>query len=143
MEKAVQVRSAGEGDEAAVLALWRDCGLVVPYNDPSADFRFARAKAGSDVLVGVDSVSGIIGSVMVGHDGHRGWVYYLSCAPDCRGRGIGRLLMGAAEQWLAERGVRKLQLMVRQSNQQVLGFYQALGYETGPVVVMQKWLEQS
>lgn len=136
-----QVRPARGGDEDTVVALWRDCGLVVSHNDPAADFRFARAKPNSDVLAAVDLDDAIVGSVMMGHDGHRGWVYYLSCAPALRGRGIGRCLIRAAERWLAERGVRKLQLMVRRSNRQVLGFYQGLGYEASPVTVMQKWLD--
>jgi hypothetical protein len=63
---------------------------VTGYNDPALDFRFALAKTGSDILVGVDVEGWIVGSVMVGHDGHRGWVYYVASCPRHRKQGIGR-----------------------------------------------------
>ncbi len=138
--KPVTIRPAREADEPAVIALWRACGLVVPYNDPSTDFRFARAKPASDVLVAV-SDGHIAGSVMVGHEGHRGWLYYVAADPGLRGQGIGKAVVTAAEQWLKERGVPKAMLLVRDTNTQVQGFYERLGFETSPRVVMQKWLE--
>ena len=77
---------------------------------------------------------------MVGHDGHRGWVYYLAVAESHRGTGLGRRLMLAAEDWLRDRGVVKLQLMVRSANAGVLDFYDRLGYEDADVQVRAKWL---
>ena len=139
----VAIRSALESDEVAVVALWRACGLVVSYNDPATDFRFARAKTNSDILVGTDGAGKIVGSVMVGHDGHRGWVYYVSSDPERRGQGIGRAMMGAAEDWLESRGVVKVQLMVRETNTPVISFYEGIGFESIPRTVMQKWLKPS
>ncbi len=133
------IRGARAVDEPAVVALWHACGLVASYNDPAADFRFARAGACSDVLV-AEAAGGIVGSVMVGHDGHRGWLYYVAAAPDVRGHGIGRHLVQAAEQWLRQRGVVKAQLLVRETNTKVVAFYQRLGFETAPRTVMGKWL---
>jgi GNAT superfamily N-acetyltransferase len=80
---------------------------VTSYNDPTHDFRFAHGKVNSDVLVGIATNGSLIGSVMVGHDGHRGWVYYLAADPNYRKQGIGRCMIEAAEQWLKERGVVK------------------------------------
>ncbi len=77
---------------------------------------------------------------MVGHDGHRGWVYYVAVDPEIQGEGIGRLVMEAAEAWLRERGIRKIQLMVRDSNAVAQGFYRAIGYESSSVAVLAKWL---
>ena len=134
------IRPAAPDDESSVVALWRACDLVASYNDPGADFRFARAGACSDVLVGVDETGRILGSVMVGHDGHRGWLYYVASAPDARGSGIGRQLMQAAEDWLRQQGVVKVQLLVRETNTKVVSFYERLGYEVAPRVVMGKWL---
>src|SRR6266705_4347284 len=111
-----QIRSATENDVAAVVELWRSCGLVVSHNDPNADFRFARDGAGSDVLIAVDADHRVVGSVMVGHDGHRGWLYYVAVDPAGRRRGIGRSMVEAAEQWLAKRGIVKAQLMIRETN---------------------------
>lgn len=78
---------------------------------------------------------------MVGGDGHRGWVYYLATHPDARGQGLGRQLMDAAEAWLRERGLPKIQFMVRRGNDGVIGFYEHLGYETQDVVVLGRRLD--
>jgi ribosomal protein S18 acetylase RimI-like enzyme len=128
-------------DEGDVAALWRACNLVTSYNDPGADFRFARAGACSDVLVAEDETGAISGSVMVGHDGHRGWLYYVASAPHLRGSGIGRQMLAAAEDWLRQHGVVKVQLMVRETNTEVVSFYEHLGFETVPRTVMAKWLK--
>ncbi len=137
------VRSATGEDEQAVVALWRACNLVASYNDPVADFRFAKAAPCSDVLVAVDTAGEIAGSVMVGHDGHRGWLYYVAAHPDSRGKGVGRQIVQAAEDWLHQRGVVKAQLLVRDTNTRVVGFYEHLGFEVSPRVVMTKWLKEN
>ena len=133
----MKIRSATAGDEAAVTALWKECGLTVSYNDPAADFRFALGKPNSDILVTED----ICGAVMVGHDGHRGWLYYLAVAPARQRQGVGRMPVTAAEQWLAERGVPKVHLMVRETNTAVTAFYRRLGFDLMPRINMQKWLK--
>lgn len=79
---------------------------------------------------------------MVGHDGHRGWVYYLSVDTDHRGRGLARALMSTAEDWLRSRDVVKAQLMVRHSNAQAMGFYERIGYEREGVTVLSRWLDE-
>ncbi|GMO31960.1 hypothetical protein TM233_45660 [Bradyrhizobium sp. TM233] len=80
-------------------------------------------------------------TVMVGHDGHRGWVYYVAVDPDGRKRGHGRLIMAAAEDWLRAAGISKLQLLVRRENAQANAFYGALGFELSTSVMFQKWLD--
>ena len=134
------VRPAEATDEADAVALWHACGLVASYNDPAADFRFARAGASSDVLVGIDESGAVIGSVMVGHDGHRGWLYYVAASPAARGAGIGRTMVRAGESWLHARGIAKVQLLVRDTNTAVVAFYERLGFEVSPRVVMSRWL---
>jgi ribosomal protein S18 acetylase RimI-like enzyme len=134
------VKSAVAEDERAVVALWHACDLVAPYNDPVADFRFAKAGPCSDVLVAVDDVGEVAGSVMVGHDGHRGWIYYVAAHPTSRSKGVGRSMVRAAENWLRQRGVGKVQLLVRETNAKVVSFYEHLGFEVAPRVVMSRWL---
>jgi ribosomal protein S18 acetylase RimI-like enzyme len=133
------VRSATANDETTVVALWRACNLVTSYNDPAHDFRFASGKENSDVLVGVNE-GRIVGTVMVGHDGHRGWMYYVAAHPDNRKQGIGKRMAEAAEQWLQSRGIVKVLLLIRETNTGVVDFYSHLGFEPVPRVVMQKWL---
>jgi len=122
-----------------VTALWEACGLTRPWNDPARDFALALGSGASAVLV-VRKGDALVGSVMVGFDGHRGWVYYLAVSPAHRRKGLGRALMAAAEAWLRARGAPKIQLMVREGND-ALGFYQALGLERQKVVTLGRFLD--
>lgn len=134
------IRPFQEQDRAAVLALWEACGLTRPWNPPEGDLNRALEGPSSAVLVAVADGSGVQGSVMVGDDGHRGWVYYLSVQPALQKSRLGQKLMTAAEDWLRARGVRKIELMVRNTNTQVVGFYEAIGYGQEPVTVLSRWL---
>ena len=129
-----------DADVQAVVELWQRCGLTRPWNDPSADIAFARRGPNSAILVGRHGGS-IVATVMVGHDGHRGWFYYLGVDPSLQGRGFGRVMTKAAEAWLTERGVAKAQLMVRADNDRVRAFYEALGYGEQERVIFAKWLD--
>lgn len=124
------------------VALWRAVGLTRPWNDPYADLQRAMDGPTSTVLAAVDDDPRLIGTVMVGHDGHRGWVYYLAVTEDAQRTGVGRRLMTASEAWLRERTVPKLNLMVRSTNVAVVSFYEAMGYESGEVVVLGKFLDE-
>ncbi len=137
---ALAMAPMGDADIAAVIALWQRCGLTRPWNDPAADIALARKGPNATVLVGRDD-SGIVASALVGHDGHRGWVYYVAVDPDFRHKGYGRVIMDAAENWLRARGIEKLQLMVRPDNSQVQAFYQSLGYLEQERIVYAKWLD--
>ncbi len=136
----MDIRNYESRDRTAVIALWQVCGLVVPgKNDPEADIDFAVASQDAEVLVGV--VDGkIAATAMVGHDGHRGWLYYVAVAPSRQKSGLGREMVEAAEEWLRRRGAPKAQLMIRETNTQVEAFYARLGYATIPRIVMQKAL---
>jgi ribosomal protein S18 acetylase RimI-like enzyme len=133
------ISDAADEDIETIVALWTRCGLTRPWNDPRADIARARAGANATVLVGRDGQD-IVASVMVGHDGHRGWFYYLSVDPDSQGRGHGRAITQAAERWLAARTIEKVMLMVREDNSAVHAFYKALGYFDQPRTVFAKWL---
>ena len=137
---ALTIAPIGDGDVADVIALWQRCGLTRPWNDPASDIARARKGENAAMLVGRDD-SGIVASVLVGHDGHRGWVYYVAVDPDCRHKGYGRVIMDAAEDWLRPRGIEKLQLMVRPDNSQVQAFYQSLGYLKQERIIYAKWLD--
>ena len=92
------------------------------------------------MLVGRDD-GAIVATAMVGHDGHRGWVYYVAVDPDRRNKGFGRAIMDAAEAWLRAAGVPKLQLLVRRDNLKAGTFYQSIGYEEADTIVFAKWID--
>jgi ribosomal protein S18 acetylase RimI-like enzyme len=124
----------------AAVALWHEVGLTRPWNDPVADLQRAAAGPASAVLAGLDD-GGLLATAMVGHDGHRGSVYYVAVRPDARGNGHGREIMRACEDWLSDRGIPKLNLMVRGQNESTAAFYAALGYGRDDVVVLSKRLD--
>ncbi|TMJ23690.1 MAG: GNAT family acetyltransferase [Alphaproteobacteria bacterium] len=134
------VKPIEDGDITEVIALWQRCGLTRAWNDPAADIALARKEANATVLLGRSDAT-LAASVLVGHDGHRGWVYYLTVDPDHRFKGYGRQIMLAAEGWLRARGIEKLQLMVRGDNPEVHAFYQSIGYFEQERVVFAKWLD--
>nr|WP_201469562.1 GNAT family acetyltransferase [Microbacterium hydrocarbonoxydans] len=127
------IRAFDRSDTDAVISLWEETGLTRPWNDPRLDIERKLAFQPELFLVAADVGSGsdsaIVGSVMAGYDGHRGWLYYLATAPSHRHRGIARGLVSTAEDLLLAMGCPKVQLMVRQGNEGVLGFYEGLGYE--------------
>jgi ribosomal protein S18 acetylase RimI-like enzyme len=136
------MREADAADASEVIALWETCGLIGPWNDPAADFERAVAGPASAILL-LHEAGTLVASVMLGFDGHRGWVYYLAVAPERRRAGLGRVMMDAAETWLRARGAPKIQLMVREDNEAALGFYEALGLERQPVVTLGRFLSGS
>ena len=121
----------------AVIALWHAAGVARPWNDPATDIAFARRGPHGTVLV-AEIAGQVVASVMAGEDGHRGWLYYVAVAPAQQGTGLGRVMVEAAEAWLAARGVWKVQLLVRRENEAVLGFYDHLGYRDTNSVCLQK-----
>ena len=133
----ISIRAATAADREITVALWEAAGLTRPWNDPRGDFDLALATPTSTILLAEADV-GLVGSVMVGFDGHRGWVYYLATAPERRGQGVGRALMTAAEDWLKAQGSPQIHLMVRGDNAAARGFYDALGYELQDVVTIGK-----
>jgi ribosomal protein S18 acetylase RimI-like enzyme len=136
----LSIAPVADADVAAVIDLWQRCGLTRPWNDPAADIALARRGPNSAILIGRDG-DAIVATAMVGHDGHRGWVYYVAVDPDRRISGHGRAIMNAAEDWLRQAGIVKLQLMVRPDNTKVQAFYESLGYDEQERVIYAKWLD--
>ncbi len=134
----MEIRPLAETSAAAAVALWGAAGLTRPWNDAEGDF--LRAVRGPDsAVLGVTGEDGaLLATAMVGHDGHRGWVYYLAVAAGHRGQGLAGRLVRACEDWVRARDITKIQLMVRRENEPVVAFYQRLGYEPSDVVVLGK-----
>jgi ribosomal protein S18 acetylase RimI-like enzyme len=136
----MEIRQFQPADAEAVIQLWSDCGLVVPWNDPYKDIQRKLRVQSEMFLVGL-SGDRLISSVMAGYDGHRGWINYLAVHPDHQQTGLGRLMMAKAEECLRAAGCPKINLQVRSSNVAVIAFYHALGFKADDTVSLGKRLE--
>jgi len=135
----VLIRTFRKGDEDAVVALWQVCGLTRPWNDPGEDI--ARKLSVQPELFLVGDLDGkVIATLMAGYEGHRGWVNYLAVAPECRRQGFGRVLMQQAEERLLALGCPKVNIQVRDSNADALGFYRGIGYVQDEAISLGKRL---
>jgi ribosomal protein S18 acetylase RimI-like enzyme len=127
------IRPFQPDDEAAVVELWRRCKLTVPWNDPYKDIATKLAFQPELFFVGlVDDT--IVASVMVGYEGHRGWINYLGVDPDYQRQGLGRQMMAKAEAALREIGCPKINLQIRETNTSVIAFYEKIGFSSDHVV---------
>ena len=137
----LEIRPFRESDQDAVVELWVECGLTVPWNDPVKDINRKLTTQPELFLVGAMGPR-LVASVMAGYDGHRGWINYLAVASDCRKMGFGRHIMDVAEARLRELGCAKIQLQVRNTNPGAVGFYWNIGYSVDNVISMGKRLEE-
>jgi ribosomal protein S18 acetylase RimI-like enzyme len=135
----LRIGDLAQADVESAVALWDQAGLLRPWNDPRADIARALATPTSTVLAGYLEDK-LAATVMVGWDGHRGWIYYLAVAEGRRRAGLGGRMLKAAEGWLSARGAPKLNLMIRTENLAVRAFYESLGYRVSDAIVMQREL---
>ncbi len=134
-----QIREIIDDDIEKIVSLWNAADVIRPWNNPVGDIEFARRNPHSTVLVLVHN-DHIVATTMVGDDGHRGWVYYVVVDPNHQARGFGRTIMVAAEDWLRDRGVWKVNLLVRQDNPSGDGFYRHIGYQDSRCTCFKKIL---
>jgi ribosomal protein S18 acetylase RimI-like enzyme len=136
----MNIQELGIESRDSVNALWNQAGLTRPWNSPEDDFDRACQGASSAVLGAFDE-GRLVATVMVGHDGHRGWVYYLAVTESKRRTGLGVMMMNAAEEWVQRHGIPKIQLMVREDNVDARDFYLHAGYEKSDVTVYGRRLD--
>jgi ribosomal protein S18 acetylase RimI-like enzyme len=137
----MDIRPFDESDEAEVIALWVGVfGYPAPHNDPATVIRHKLAVQPDLFFVARLDDGLLVGTVMGGYDGHRGWVYSLAVGPSARRRGVGTALMRHVERELAIRGCPKVNLQVLASNEATVAFYEKLGYSVEERVSMGKLL---
>lgn len=141
MTDGFSIRPYEEGDLSSVITVWQACELTRPWNDPAHDIDFCVRSQTSALFVGVRD-DALIATIMTGHDGHRGVIYYLGVTPGLQGKDFGRRMVSHAEDWLRQLGVWKVNLMIRDDNEMVRQFYQAIGYEEEPRVVMSRRIKE-
>jgi ribosomal protein S18 acetylase RimI-like enzyme len=136
----VLIRAFKEEDEARVIELWTLGGLVKPWNDPKKDIA-RKLKVQRELFLVAELEGSLVGVVMAGYEGHRGWVNYLAVDLGQRRRGIGTALMRDAERRLKLFGCPKINLQIRRENTAVQSFYAAIGFKEDEAVSMGKRLE--
>ena len=139
IDSAMIFRDFSSADTAGVVALWQECGLTRPWNDPVKDIRRKQTDKNGAFWV-VCRGDEVIASVMIGYDGHRGTINYLAIAPAFQRSGLGAELMRRAEAFLIEIGCPKVSFCVRKDNLSVLAFYDRLGYAADDVHFLGKRL---
>lgn len=135
----LSIRPYQAADEAQVIALWHQCNLVVPWNDPQRDIALKIEVQPHMFLVGVLDTT-VIATIMAGYEGHRGWLNYLAVSPEHQRHGIGRRMVEEATALLQAAGCPKINLQIRTSNTDVIAFYKRLGFTIDDVVSMGKRL---
>ena len=126
-------------DTENVIALWNECGLTRPWNDPNKDI-IRKLGTQRDLFLVMELGGEIIGAVMAGYDGHRGSVNYLAISPNYQRNGYARQLMDKIEEELIKLGCPKINLLIRSSNIAVKDFYNEIGYSSEDVVCFGKRL---
>ncbi len=137
---AMDIRPFDRADTEAVVGLWRECNLVVPWNDPYKDIN-RKLNVDPELFLVGELEGAVVATAMAGYEGHRGWINYLAVAPGLQGRGLGRALAERVETLLTKRGCPKINLLIRETNQEIIAFYQAMGYVRDESIALGKRLE--
>lgn len=136
----MEIRAYRESDENRVISLWNEVfAYTAPHNKPTAVIQHKLAVQ-RDLFFVAERGGELIGTLMAGYDGHRGWIYSVAVAPGARRQGTGTSLMKHAEAELASRGCPKVNLQVLTSNAGTVEFYRKLGYAVEERVSMGKLL---
>jgi ribosomal protein S18 acetylase RimI-like enzyme len=137
----LNIRPFQTDDLNDVIRLWRSCNLIRPWNDPSKDIA-RKLRVNPEWFLVAALGKEIVGSIMIGYEGHRAWINYLAVAAPFRRRGIATQLMRKAEAILRATGCPKINLLVRVGNEREFSrFYTGLGYRLDEVVCYGKRLE--
>lgn len=142
MNASAVIRCFAQADTDAVLALWRHA--FPEYDDASAPHRnprlsIARKLATQPELFFVATRGAtLVGTIMAGYDGHRGWLYSLAVAPDAQRQGVGTRLVTHAQAALVARGCPKIGLQILEDKPHLLKFYRSLRYQVEKVVSLGK-----
>ncbi len=135
------IRTFEPDDESGVIHLWQETFPdEPPWNESQALIR-QKLTTQPELFFVCEHEDRIVGTVIAGYDGVRGWVHKVATLPDMQRQGLAAELMATAEKALAERGCVKLNLQVRDGNNTAASFYQSIGYEEEARISMGKRLE--
>ncbi len=129
---------ADDAHRDEVIALWNTVfGYDAAHNQPAVAID-KKLEVDDDLFFVATAGASVVGTIMAGYDGHRGWIYSVAVAPSHRRQGIGSQLISFAEQALTERGCMKINLQIMEGNETVTSFYTSLGYSVEKRISMAK-----
>jgi ribosomal protein S18 acetylase RimI-like enzyme len=135
------VRPYRARDREALLELWATAFPDDPPRNAPETILTNKLRVQPELLLIAEGPEGLLGAVMVGYDGFRGWIYHLAVREDQRRRGVGTALVRSAEDRLRALGCPKVNLQIRVANADVEGFYRSLGYAVEDRVSMGRVLD--
>jgi ribosomal protein S18 acetylase RimI-like enzyme len=138
-QEKLEIKPYQNTNEADVIALWRKCNLIVPWNNPKSDIE-RKLKVNPELFLIGTIENRLIATAMGGYEGHRGWINYLAVSPEIRKQGIGRRMVKEVEAELYRLGCPKINIQIRSSNREVIEFYKKMGFSVDDVVSMGKRL---
>ena len=136
----LEIKSYQPSYATDLINLWKECNMVAPNSNPQRDIYTKLSFQPNMLYVGL--IDGkLVASVMIGYEGHRGWINFLVVKPEFQRKGIGRRMMGFAEEVLVQLGCPKIKLQVITSNKSAIAFYDIIGFEVDDVISLGKRLK--
>jgi len=139
----LEIRPFNDSDRAGVIALWDEAFADDPAHNASAEMIDRKLRVQPELFLVAIADGEIVGTVMAGYDGVRGWLHRLAVRTSRRRGGVGTELVRRAEAEMVHMGCPKVNLQVRSSNAAVIGFYRAIGYVNDDNVSLSKRLTSS
>ena len=131
----MKIREFKIQDYTIVRTLWQVAGLILRPGDELEDVKL-KLQRDPDLFLVAEQFDEIVGSVIGGWDGRRGWIYHLAVKPEHQRKGIGMGLVREVEKRLVAKGAKKVNAQVYKWNEQSYEFFRALGYESQPDLMM-------
>lgn len=134
---------ADAAHRSQVIGLWTTVfGYETAHNAPGLSID-KKLGARDDLFFVAIQEDRVVGTILAGYDGHRGWLYSVAVHPACRSQGLGTALVRHAETALTARGCMKINLQIVGGNDAVCAFYEALGYAVEPRISMGKRIPEN
>ncbi|MGN6538011.1 MAG: GNAT family acetyltransferase [Mesorhizobium sp.] len=121
--------------------MWAEAFPNDPPRNAAATSIAEKVQFQPDLMLVALDAGQVVGSVMAGYEGHRGWISRVAVLRSHRNRGVGQDLLREAERRLAALGCVKVNLQVLESNARTVEFYEKSGYRVEPRISMGKLLQ--
>ena len=125
----VKIVAYKKGDYKTLVNLWERSGL--PYKPQGRDQEEkieAELKRGVGKFMFAVMDATYVGTILVTHDGRKGWINRVAVLPEYRHKGIAKLLVDAAEKWLGEQGIEIYACQIEDDNKESFEVFKKLGY---------------